>query len=107
MGEQLCVCILSNVSTVNSLFVDTSQLQTSPIIIHLAHYLSSLWLKAYHSKYHNIRISWQPISRLCSECLISKGNVRLSSMRQCADLYFLQNNMIKTLLLDLVFQYQE
>ena len=50
MGEQLFVCILSNVSTVSSLFVDTSQLQTSPIIIHRAHCLSSLWLKAYHSK---------------------------------------------------------
>ena len=51
MGEQVFVCILSNVSTVSSLFVDTSQLQTSPIIIHPAHYLSSLWLKAYHSKF--------------------------------------------------------
>ena len=51
MGEQVFVCILSNVSTVSSLFVDTSQLQTSPIIINPAHYLSSLWLKAYHSKF--------------------------------------------------------
>ena len=52
MGEQLFVCILSNVSRVNSLFVDTSQLQTSPIIIHLAHYLS-VWLKAYIVNFGN------------------------------------------------------
>ena len=31
----------------------TSQLQTSPTIIHLAYYLSSLWLKAYIVNFGN------------------------------------------------------